>query len=366
MRVRIEPKLMRFTVAEVMITDLDYLAARFHGRRGQLAEAERLDGLCRRRTIPELTEAVFPGTKLQTSAEFQRWLMEDLRLEFSRSRRYLDAAGSDLLAWLLTRFQVDNMKLLLRGFLNHVPLDVLKEHLVALPRELALDANALLGVETLGRFVDRLPREMPRKALRSALDTYRDQSRPFFFETALDQGYFQELLARAGRLSAADKEVVAPIIEQEVNMFQLMLALRGKFGYGLTPELLLPLHIRGSGISTNRFSAMLVAPDLHTAAVLAVGRVIDALPSEPGAAESATRLEIADVEALAWQRFLRLSNRAFRRSHMGLGAVMGYTGIRRVEVANLIRLSEGIRAGLESEVIRARLVPRRDEEVAYV
>ena len=69
---------------------------------------------------------------------------------------------------------------------------------------------------------------------------------------------------------------------------------------------------------------------------------------------------------LAWKRFLRLANRAFRRSHMDLGAVVGYAGIRRVEVANLISLSEAIRTGMAAEVIRARLIPRNDLESADV
>jgi vacuolar-type H+-ATPase subunit C/Vma6 len=51
---------------------------------------------------------------------------------------------------------------------------------------------------------------------------------------------------------------------------------------------------------------------------------------------------------------------------MDLGAVVGYAGIRRVEVANLISLSEAIRTGMAAEVIRARLIPRNDLESAYV
>jgi vacuolar-type H+-ATPase subunit C/Vma6 len=46
--------------------------------------------------------------------------------------------------------------------------------------------------------------------------------------------------------------------------------------------------------------------------------------------------------------------------------VIGYAGIRRVEVANLITLSEGIRAGAEAERIRTRLIPRADLESVYV
>ena len=145
-----------------------------------------------------------------------------------------------------------------------------------------------------------------------------------------------------------------------------MLVVRGRFHYDLASELLLPLRARGSGIPSERFSAMLAAPDILAAARLAVGRAIDALPSERGSTETSVTLDAAALEGLASQRFLRLSDRAFRRSHMGLGAVVGYVGIRRVEVANLITISEGMRTGTTGEGLRARLIPRTDLESVYV
>jgi vacuolar-type H+-ATPase subunit C/Vma6 len=74
----------------------------------------------------------------------------------------------------------------------------------------------------------------------------------------------------------------------------------------------------------------------------------------------------AALERLAFRRFFRLANFTFRCSHMGLAAVVGYVGIRRVEVANLITLSEGIRIGMPSEAIRARMITYRDREAAHV
>lgn len=83
------------------------------------------------------------------------------------------------------------------------------------------------------------------------------------------------------------------------------------------------------------------------------------MPGDAGVTETA-------LEGLAWNRFQRLANGAFRRDHMGLGAAIGYAGLRRVETANLITLSEGIRTGMTAGAIWARLVPRTDLEVAHV
>ncbi|MDD5141533.1 MAG: V-type ATPase subunit [Verrucomicrobiales bacterium] len=346
--------------------DLDYLATRLHARRSRMAEAERLDALCRIRDILGLGRALRPEFNFQTAVNFQRVLLQDLVQEFSFCLRHLAGAEHALVRWMQARFQLENIKVLLRGFLNHTPLDTLQEHLVPLPRELALDPQALLNAETLDVFVKHLPAGWPRKQLQEAIAAHLDEPHGFFFEAALDGGYFRELLARIGSLPDAEAELIEPLARQEVELFHLMLAVRGKFNHGLTAESLLPLRVPGSGAAVERFKAMLAATDIAAAAKLGLGHACDELPATRATSETAPALDPAILEALGWRRFLRLANGAFRRSHMGLAAVVGYLEIRRVEVANLITLSEGIRTGVEAGEIRARMIPRTNLEGIYV
>jgi hypothetical protein len=89
---------------------------------------------------------------------------------------------------------------------------------------------------------------------------------------------------------------------------------------------------------------MLAAPNLRRAAHEAVGIVIEKSAwAQVEAGQAAVSAEPAVFEALAWNRFLRLARRAFRHSHMGLGAVVAFTALRRVE--------------MDTEAIRQRLVP---------
>jgi vacuolar-type H+-ATPase subunit C/Vma6 len=153
---------------------------------------------------------------------------------------------------------------------------------------------------------------------------------------------------------------------QEVDTFHLMLALRGRFHYELASEALLPMHVQGSGISRGRFTAMLSAPDPAAAVGRVADRVLDAMPFGEEVGTGASQEVTAACEALAWKRFLRLANRAFRRGHMAIGQLIGYAGLRRVEVLNLITLSEAIRTGVSAAAIRARLIPRASLEASYV
>lgn len=337
--------------------NLDYLATRLHARRSRMAEAERLDALCDVRTLPELCRAARLDTDYQTGAEFQRGLVQDLVQELAGCVRHVGGAGGELVAWLLARFQVENIKTLLRGFVNQSPSEALQEHLVILPEGLALDMKGLAAAKSLEDFVALLPPGTPRRRLSEALARRPDQPQPFFLEAALDCGYFQELLAKTFQLSGEEQSVVRPPALHEANFFQFTLATRGRFHFDLPADALLSLQL--PEIPDDWFKHLLTAPDLPAAAKSGIGIVFDELPAEPASDEVA-------LEGLAWKRFQRLARDTFRRDHMGLGAVVGYAGLRRVEIANLITLSEGIRAGLTTEAIRARLVPGKHLEAAHV
>lgn len=141
--------------------DLDYLATRLHARRSRMAEAERLDELCRVRTLPELGRALFPGAEISVTADFQRRLVEKLVREISDCLKHLEGEAQELMAWLLARFQWEDAKILLRGFLNLTPLETLQPHLVDLPSDLALDTPSLMSAKSLEDFVTRLPVRLP-------------------------------------------------------------------------------------------------------------------------------------------------------------------------------------------------------------
>ena len=75
-------------------------------------------------------------------------------------------------------------------------------------------------------------------------------------------------------------------------------------------------------------------------------------------------IDAGRLEAEARRRWWRLANAAFRDGAPGWAAVYGFTVLRRIERANLITLSEGIRLGVEPGALRAYLTPA--PEAAHV
>lgn len=141
-------------MARAMTNDLDCLAARLHGRCSRLAEGDRLDALCRLRDLSELGGAICPSAEFRGAADFQRRVVQDFALELGGMLKHLGAGGGDLLAWMQVRFQVENLKVLVRGFASHTPREELLEHMVLLPSERAPDTTAMAAAGSWEAFVE--------------------------------------------------------------------------------------------------------------------------------------------------------------------------------------------------------------------
>jgi vacuolar-type H+-ATPase subunit C/Vma6 len=333
-------------------TGVDFVSARLRGRLSRLAALARLDELCRLHTIPDLARALVGEAAFRTAAELERRLIADLARELSQVARWLDGPAGSFAQWLAARYFVENLKVLARGFATGAPEADILAHLAPTPDQPALDVKALLHAESVEAFADATASKPLRLAVRQAAEVYHANPHAFFIESALDRGYFLELLARLNAMTDEDRAGSAELVFQEIDLFHVMLVARGKFQYGLKAELLAPFHVRGTRVPEDRMAAMLAAPDVTTAAARALGTMVDLLP--PGDVDAVA------MEVLAWHRYLRLAMGALQRGQLAAGIVAAYAALRRVELANLITVSEGIAAGLEPDAIRRRLIPRPD------
>jgi len=326
--------------------DLDYLSANVHARRSRMAEGDRLRGLLRLRTIPDLSRALSLAREpAVAAADLERRLVRDLAGELADLAGGVGGAGGALLHWLGARFRVENLKVLARGFAVGLRPEDVRPHLVAVDGP-PPDPAPLVEAGDVETFVARLPGGTLRDGAARGVALYGRHPRSFALEAGLDAGYLRELADRAD--AAPDREYVHRPVDQEMHTFQTMLSARGRFVFGLEAEDLEPFAVRPGAMAP-----LLAAQDMETLARAAVGRAIDRMPAGEGGA-----VDPAEVEALAWDRFARVANWTFRRSHVGLGAVVAYAALRRVELANLITIAEGIRLGVAPEALRSRLVPR--------
>lgn len=330
------------------LKDLDYLAARLHGRRARMAEGSRLYALCGLASPEELAAALFPGAGLSSSAGIQRRLAEENFRELHALARSLNKPGAKFLAWLAARWQAENLKISVRRIAAGASPETARRLLCGPPGGMGLYGAKLAGAKTPGELLAALPGGPLKDGLARAYKLYSGENSLFFLEASLDQAYLTELLALTAALPGPGRAEALDLASQEADSFHLALVTRGKFFNGFEKNELLRLHVAGAGINRRRFSRMLLAPDLEAARALA-GR---AAPEAGG----------GNAERAAWSRYARLANKAFRGSGADLGLVTGYAALRRLEAANLTTVAEGLRLGVPAGVLRGLLIRTSGEE----
>ncbi|MCX7965199.1 MAG: V-type ATPase subunit [Syntrophorhabdaceae bacterium] len=337
--------------------DLDYLTSLLHARYSKMAKGDRLLELSRIQNITDFFQSVYPERAIENNYTFQKRCIYDFITEIYSFYAYLPENYINFLNWIATRFQLENLKILLRGFLTETPLFRLKHFIINLPGELSLNIKKLVDAEDIEGFIKYTPKGFFQDTIKSAFQLYGNNAKPFFIEAFLDSAYFKELILKMNRLNQSDRAYIKPVVDQEIDIFHLMLITRGRFLYDLIPDQLKPLHVEGTAIQKRIFTSLL--GELDPAAVIKAleRRVIDIIPSELSKIEQSPP-DLSILESYAWKRFYRLCNKVFYQNHMGFGCIIGYIGLRRIEILNLIALSEGISGGYGSDYIRKHLVLR--------
>jgi len=244
-----------FNMMFTATNDLDYLATRLHARRSRMAEGDRLDALCDIRTIPELSRTVGLDTEYQAAAKFQRrWCVTwpgNLPAVRDMSRR-----GGELFAWMLARFQVENIKMLVRGLVNQTSPEVLQEHLVSFRRSRSGRARTGDG-GSLEDFIELLPPGTPRQRLSEAVAARRDHPQPFFLEAPLTAAIFRNCWRRPAAFGRGSGHRQTPRASGS-EFFSVHVGGAGRFHYNLPSDALLSLRL--PGIFDDWFRTLLTAP----------------------------------------------------------------------------------------------------------
>ena len=129
-------------------------------------------------------------------------------------------------------------------------------------------------------------------------------------------------------------------------VYNALLAARARLNLGMAADDVSPFFT--GGVNPARFEPMLRANDF--AGMLA------ALPSRRMILGDAEPRDAAELQQRAYERLYRAANAAFYGSASHMGVLEGFYYIKRVELANLIRVAELLRQERPSADIARELV----------
>lgn len=226
-----------------------YLRTRLAIMRANLLGRERLNELAGM-PLDELAEVsgfdqVSGKNNGQRLAAFEREQLQAWLNELGALLRPLEGPGRRLLTQWASRYELLNIKALVRGKIGQLPNEEIERSLYRLPGFLSLNIDELLNTDNVPDLLRQLLKTRYRRIATQALRRYEENPDPFLLDATLDQQFYSDLIDRAGQLSSQDRNEILDLIGRIVDRHNLVWSLRYRFNYGLQPSEVLYLAIDG-------------------------------------------------------------------------------------------------------------------------
>ncbi len=222
------------------LADYAYLSTRISILAEQLLNQEQ-----RRRLLKPETEQIeslleLAGVELSDQNDpldsnlLEQSLIGILVRETGILTRSMNAHGKAFINHWMGRFELINLKLLLRSKFTQLPLDNLRSRLIDLGPLTALPVDKLLATEDIGEFLRRLESTHYHSMAIQARQIYQEKQSLFDVESVLDSHYYQILHHLSNNLTGKHKQVTRQLLGVLLDQVNLSWLLRLRFAYHLS------------------------------------------------------------------------------------------------------------------------------------
>ena len=346
--------------------DYGYGNARVRGMRSRLLDGAFLEGLVEAADVPHIfqlladteyqSDVETEALKGRTPATMDEALAVNIVRTFRKIMGFLNTEAYGLVTTLLGRWDLFNIKSIIRGKHVRLTADEIEDGLYAVGTLGTVDLRLLAGLQDARSVVDTLltwgsPYGEP---LRESLPKYESDGDLAQLELALDRFYYAWAAERlTGRgVNAALARGVLGLQVDSINLLSTFRLLKSDIG-DVEPSMF--FLDGGAHISRELF--------LQMAALSDVDEVLDALKSTPytGQLEGVVvRYEqersIAVFERALEDYVLRKALDAGRGDPLGIGIVIGYLWAKQNEVTNLRIIVKGNSVGMPADRMRKELI----------
>jgi V/A-type H+/Na+-transporting ATPase subunit C len=346
--------------------DYGYGNARVRGMRSRLLTPRFFDDLMATTEVskiiqmlidteygPDIETAIIKG---RTPAAMDEAFRANMVATFQKVMGFLNAEAYGLMSTLLGRWDLFNVKSIIRGKHMHLKAEEIEDGLYAVGALTPVELHVLVNLEDMRAVVDTLvtwgsPYAVP---LRENIASYNESGNLATLELALDRYYFGWA---AGRLRGRRANIVLArrilgLQADSVNLLTTFRLLKSDIG-DIDPRIFyLP---GGAHIDEALFNSMTGMSD--------VDEVLDALKNTPYARhlEKVVANYIDEGSLSVFERALedyvmRKALDAGRGDPLGVGITIGYLWAKQNEVTNLRIIVKGTAVGMPADRMRKELI----------
>lgn len=330
-------------------TNIDAINAKLHARRSRFYEKDRLARLCELPDFEAFSSLLFPGEEIKDHRLLQKRLVENHIYDLLWVVNYLGGREFRIFLWLLQRYQLENLKIVFRGFYSRRDPAEIIPFLVNVPDALGLPVEKMVQAESIEEFRDAIPQPSLRRMLRAPISLFGRKSKPFYFEAALDKLFYTEMLKLLNGRQATSKRSRFATVNVDATIYVIMVIVRAKHNYGASFDDIAPVIDIGHGLPSGLARAVYAAESMAA--------VVEALPA---GLRRYARTPVETIDELERALLCCLYERAtfaFSSMSLDLNTTFAFYYLKRIELLNLVRLSEAHHYRVGPEEMKSIMIP---------
>ncbi len=301
-----------------------------------------LEDTGRRFGLQDLLSESLPAASLNRAVE--RAMIQSLTFDYSVLLRPFTGAERQVLQYWIRKFELFNIKALIRGKINALEDAQIADQLHELPPSITLPHEELLRTDNVLELLRRLEQGAYREIARQARQVYEERNEPFSLDATIDRLYYAGLLKRISATEPQDREGLREVIGTLIDHQNLLWLLRYRFAYGLpaaeTFYLMIP---RGQSLN---HAALLRLVEVSNFADL-IEQLPPSLHRWLEGAENTT-----EVQRRLERRGRDRVARTLKQSPSGVAQALAYLVLREMDLRLLFVIIQGKVLELPEELLR--------------
>lgn len=261
--------------------------------------------------------------------------------------RPLSGSARDLLGYWAHRFELSNLKVIIRGKMTDQPQQAIEKKLLDMGGFTRLPTAELLQSDSAAELLRRLEQTPYADIARQARRLLERGEAMFALDAAIDRRYFAGLSRRGSEIGSHAGQTLRAVIGSIIDRVNLVWLLRYRFAYGLPPAqayyLLIPACQRLGSQQLQQLAQSASFEDAIAAMPPPYDRLLEGVRNST---DVTLRLEFE-----TW----RISRNALRHSSFNAARALAYMVLRERDLRRLRAIVRGRNLHASSDMIRAAL-----------
>lgn len=172
----------------------------------------------------------------QKSRLIEQALLHRMMSELSVLLRPLSGRTRGLMLYWPRKFELYNLKTLIRGKLNDLGMEEIRDNLHDLPENIRLPHESLLQAENVLEMLRQLDQGPYAMIARQARHVYEEQNESFSLDAAIDRLYYTGMLRHINMANSIDKRGLHKVIGIMIDRQNILWLLRYRLVYRFSPS----------------------------------------------------------------------------------------------------------------------------------